>query len=397
MHRTNRSKIGIPIAGTTFFRLVLNTARRFAYPFAPALSRGLGVSLSAITSLIALNQITSVLGLFIGPLSDRVGYRKMMVFGLALLGIGMLVAAIFPSYVTVMTALFLAGLGKSAYDPAVQAWASERIPYHRRALVIGLLETSWSASTLIGIPVVALFMNRYGWQSPFFLMGVLGCIGSVALPFLVPKEKQYPSSGSPSVSYVRSFSQLLSNRPALGTLGYAFFVSAANDNLFVVYGAWLEKNFGLGLVALGLGTSLIGAVELAGEGLTAAVSDRIGPKKAVLIGLCCSIASYLLLPWLNTSLPAALTGLGLLFFTFEFTLVTSLTLSTEILPGYRATMMAAFFATAGVGRVVGALMGGFVWQLGGIFATGSTSGILTGLALLCMLWGVNGSSIEKDE
>jgi predicted MFS family arabinose efflux permease len=238
-------------------------------------------------------------------------------------------------------------------------------------------------------------MNRHGWQSPFFLMGVLGCAGSVALLFLVPKEKQPSHARSQPAPYLRTFSKLFSNRPALGTLGYAFWVSAANDNLFVVYGAWLEKSFGLGLVALGLGTSLLGASELAGEGLTAAVSDRIGPKRAVLVGLCCSIVSYLLLPWLNTSLPAALTGIGLLFFTFEFTLVTSLTLSTELLPGYRATMMAAFFSTAGVGRVVGALMGGFVWQAGGIFATGITSGFLTGMALFCMVWGLKGFSADK--
>jgi MFS transporter, DHA1 family, inner membrane transport protein len=42
------SRLVLPIIGATFFRLVLNTARRFVYPFAPALSRGLGVSLSSI-------------------------------------------------------------------------------------------------------------------------------------------------------------------------------------------------------------------------------------------------------------------------------------------------------------------------------------------------------------
>jgi predicted MFS family arabinose efflux permease len=230
-------------------------------------------------------------------------------------------------------------------------------------------------------------MNEYGWQSPFYLMGGLGCFGSVALLFIVPKENTKTPSRSPSISYLGSFSQLWSNRPALGILGYAFFVSAANDNLFVVYGAWLEKHFGLGLVALGLGTSLLGLSELAGEGLTAAISDRIGPKRAVLIGICCSLVCYLLLPWLNTSLPAALTGLGLLFFAFEFTLVTSLSVSTELLPGHRATMMASFFASAGMGRVVGALLGGFVWQAGGIFATGCVSGLLTGLALVCVVVG----------
>ena len=44
----------------TLYRLVLNTARRFAYPFAPVLSRGLGVPLTAVTSLIAVNQATGV-------------------------------------------------------------------------------------------------------------------------------------------------------------------------------------------------------------------------------------------------------------------------------------------------------------------------------------------------
>jgi len=59
-------------------RLLLNTARRFAYPFAPALSRGLGVSLTAFTSIIAVNQATTLLGMFFGPLADRLGYRLMM-------------------------------------------------------------------------------------------------------------------------------------------------------------------------------------------------------------------------------------------------------------------------------------------------------------------------------
>ena len=36
-------------------RIILNTARRFAYPFAPALSRGLDVPLTGVTSFIAVN------------------------------------------------------------------------------------------------------------------------------------------------------------------------------------------------------------------------------------------------------------------------------------------------------------------------------------------------------
>lgn len=390
MGHNQRSPLVLPIVGTTFFRLVLNTARRFAYPFAPVLSRGLGVSLSSVTSLIAINQVTSLLGALVAPLSDRLGYRKMMIAGMAMLGAGMLAAAFFPIYAVVLVALFLAGLGKSIFDPAVQAWAGNRVPYRRRAMVIGILETSWSASTLIGIPLVAVLMDRYGWQSPFLVMGILGGIGAVALFFIIPEEPETSRPKTSMTEYLGAYSHLIGNRAALGALGYAFFVSAANDNLFVVYGAWLEKSFGLGIVALGLGTSLIGVAELAGEGLTAAVSDRFGLKRAVFSGLSLSALSYLALPFLDTSLTAAMTGLAVLFFTFEFTLVTSLSLCTEMLPAYRATMMAGFFATAGIGRVLGALMGGAVWQAGGIFATGCVSGTLAVLGMFCLMAGLKG-------
>jgi DHA1 family inner membrane transport protein len=196
-------------------------------------------------------------------------------------------------------ALFLAGLGKSIFDPAVQAWVGNRVPYRRRALVMGIMETSWSASTLIGIPLVAIFMDRYGWQSPFLVMGGLGCIGAIALFFIIPKslnrkfEKYHPSE------YLGAYSRLIANKPALGALGYVFFVSAANDNLFVVYGAWLEKSFGLGIVALGLGTSLIGVAELAGRRPHRRVSDRFGLKRSLIAGLSLSVMSYFALPFLE--------------------------------------------------------------------------------------------------
>ena len=42
------SGLASSLGAAIFSRFVLNTARRFAYPFAPVLSRGLGVPLSLI-------------------------------------------------------------------------------------------------------------------------------------------------------------------------------------------------------------------------------------------------------------------------------------------------------------------------------------------------------------
>ena len=149
----SRAQLIIKISVVVICRLLLSTARRFAYPFAPVLSRGLGVPLTAITSLIAVNWATSLLGIVFGPLADRFGYRRMMIFGMAVLAIGMLAGGFIPVYGVMVIVLFLAGLGKIIFDPAVQAYVSERVPYKRRATAIGLLEIT----SLVELSITAVY------------------------------------------------------------------------------------------------------------------------------------------------------------------------------------------------------------------------------------------------
>ena len=80
----------LQIGIATLARLIINTSKRFPYTFSSALSRGLGVPLTDITSLIAINQATGVLSPIFGPLADRWGYRMMMLIGLIVLAMGML-------------------------------------------------------------------------------------------------------------------------------------------------------------------------------------------------------------------------------------------------------------------------------------------------------------------
>ena len=380
----------IKVTVVTICRLVLNTARRFAYPFAPVLSRSLGVPLTAITSLIAVNQATAILGVFIGPVADRLGYRIIMLAGLTMLVVGMFAAGLFPYYVVLLFTLFLAGMAKSTFDPAVQAYISARVPYRRRGLVIGFLEISWAGSTLVGIPVIGLLISAFGWRSPFLVMGGLGLSGIIILRKLMPAKNTSDNLPKTSFRFRDSWKQLVAERTALGALGFALFASMANDNLFVVYGAWIENAFQLSIVALGLGTSVIGIAELLGESMTAALADRFGLKRSVMVGLISSTLCYAILPLFGKTLSLALGGLFLIFFTFEFMIVTSLSLITELLPGSRATMMAGCFATAGIGRVIGALIGGPFWLAGGILTTSLISACLSGLALVSLSWGLYG-------
>lgn len=385
----DRNAMVRPLAAVLFSRLVLNTARRFAYPFAPVLSRGLGVPLSAMTALIAMNQATGVLAIFFGPLSDRLGYRMMMMVALAMLVLGMVLGGAFPVYIAVLAALFMAGMAKNVYDAAVQAYVGERVPYHRRGAAIGLIELSWAASTFIGVPVLGLAIARFGWRSPFFLLALAGAAGLAATLRWISSDRRDAGASEGTVgSPLNAVLKLFRHRTALGAMGFAFFISAANDNIFVVYGAWLESSFDLGVAALGMSTMAIGAAELCGEVLTATLADRVGLKRAVFFGTALTAASFVLLPFAGTSLPLALGALFVLFLCFEFTIVSTLTLGTELMPGARATMMAGFLAVAGIGRFVGALAGGVAWTHGGLQVTALLSLVSTLLALAVLVWGL---------
>ncbi|MGD9260565.1 MAG: MFS transporter [Desulfobacterales bacterium] len=394
LFKGSASRLIINVAIATLCRLVLNTARRFVYPFAPLLSRGLGVPLTAITSLIAINWATTIIAMFFGPITDRIGYRFMMILGVTLLALGMFTAYFLPVYGFLLVGLFLAGLGKSVFDPAVQSYISERVPYRRRGMAIGFLEYSWAGSTLLGIPLIAILIDRFGWRSPFLLMGLMAIIGIAALSFFLSDLNNVKARQSKKIDFKTAWRQIYEKKTARGAIAFIFLLSVANDNLFVVYGAWLENTFGLSIVALGIGTATIGAAELIGESMTASLADRFGLKRSVMTGLSCCIISYIVLPLLGNTIVLALSGLFLIFLTFEFTVVTSVPLVTELLPESRATMMACYMAAAGFGRVVGALIGGPVWLMGGMIATGFVSATISALALLALIWGLH-SWIEE--
>ena len=383
-------RLVVELAAVALARFVLNTARRFAYPFAPALARGLEVPLTSVTSLVAINQGTGLLSPLLGPLADRWGPRTMMLLGLAFLAAGMLAAGALPLYATVLLALLLAGIGKSCFDPAVQAFIGARVSWERRGLAIGLVEFAWAGSSLIGIPLVGLLIGRHGWRSPFLLLG-LGAVASfVLLALLLPRVQPPRAAGPARMTVIQGWRLLLRRRAALGALGYSVCFAMANDTLFVVYGAWLERDFDLPLAKLGTATIAIGAAELLAEVMTAFLSDRIGLARAAVGGVALTAAAYFLLPVAARNLPLALGALFIVFLAFEFTVVTAVGLITEVMPDARGTMMGALGATSGTGRMLGALTGGYVWLWGGLAATSVVAATLAVLALGSLVWGLRG-------
>ena len=345
-----------------------------------------------MTAIIAAGQFTSLLGVFAGPMADRFGCRMMMRAGLAILALGMIICGLVPLYWPVFAGLVVASFGKTIFDPAIQAFVGNNVSFERRGRVVGIIETAWAGSTLIGIPALGLIIDHIGLRQSFFLLGLLGAVGWLVLGLVIPKDEGGSALAKGRLSFWASMIQLFKIRAAAGMLLFGFFISVANDCLFVVYGAWFEQDFSVSIVTLGFSTIAIGSAELLGEFLTAMFSDRIGLKRAIVIGPLAAISAYLMLPVIGQSLALGMVGLFLVFLAFEFTMVTSFTLCTEVIPQTRATMMAGYYAISGVGRMIGVLVAGLVWSWAGIEGVACVSAGLTMVGLATLLWGLRGWS-----
>jgi predicted MFS family arabinose efflux permease len=366
------------VAVILFSRFALNLQSRIVYPFLPAIARGLGVPLETASLLLTVRALTGATSPVFGLLADRHSRRAAMLGGLAALVLGTALVGAAPSFAVALGAFALLGLSKASYDPGAQAFVGDAVPYNRRGRIMGILELPWSMAWLIGVPVAGFLIVRSGWRAPFWVIAGLGALSLLATWLLFPRVSRNPADHRPP-------HRIHFTRPAVMALLVSFLLTAANENIFVVYGAWMETQFGLTITALGLSSIVIAVAELAAEASSAGLVDRLGKRRAVIGGLALSGIAYLLLPPLARNLAGALLGITLVVLTFEFTIVSMLPLVSELATDARGTLLAVNVAAMSLGRVLGSLSGPRLWAQRGLWANTLLSAVAVLMAML-ILW-----------
>ena len=380
-----------------FTRILVDTGTQLFFPFLPMIAAGLGVSEVVAGRLVSLRSMTGLAAPLFGAWADRRGYRLVMRFGLAIAAVGFTLIGLSNNLWLATLGVLLAGIGGYSFVPNLQAYLSNMLPYNRRARGIGILEYAWALAGIVGLFVMGQLIALTSWRAPFFVLGGSLLVAAVLYGYLPGREQSPVPRAATTDSAgrrLRDFFHLgLRTQSAYFTIAISGLVMFAAMNLFITYGTWLAREYGLQAGALGTVALVMGLSDLSGSVSVSLFTDRIGKRRSVYVGAGTAAFFFAMLPLFNQTLILAIVGLFCARGLFEFTVVANLTLLSEQVAAQRAKVLTLAAALATVGTAVAGFTGPWLYETGGIAWVGLCSAVALFTASLVARFAVR----EPDE
>lgn len=159
-------------------------AQAIAY-VAPSISRDWQLERGALGPVFAAGLLGIMLGsLFIAPLADRLGRRRIILASTVIFGLLTLVTPLASDATGLLVLRFLTGFGLGGAMPNAISLTSEYSPARRRAFLVMLMFGGFSLGSALGGFAAAYLIPHYGWRAVFVLGGVMPL---ALLPLLIAK------------------------------------------------------------------------------------------------------------------------------------------------------------------------------------------------------------------
>src|ERR1700675_2863667 len=140
---------------------------------APALAKEWGLTKGALGPVFSAGLFGLMIGaLVFGPLADRIGRKKIIIFSTLAFGLGTLITAFVQDVNTLLAIRFLTGLGLGGAMPNAIAMTSEFNPRRRRATMVMIMFCGFSVGAALGGFLAAALIPLFGWRSVFVVGGL---------------------------------------------------------------------------------------------------------------------------------------------------------------------------------------------------------------------------------
>lgn len=159
---------------------------------APILAEAWQVSPAQFGPIFAAGLVGILVGqLIAGPLSDRLGRRKIILACTLVFAVLTLATAKAQSLQTLLILRFLTGVGLGGATPNIIALTAELSPQRLRATAITVMFAGFPLGAAIGALISSALIPAYGWQSVFVLGGIIPLLLLAVLALRLPESAQY--------------------------------------------------------------------------------------------------------------------------------------------------------------------------------------------------------------
>lgn len=271
----------------TLWLLVFSAASQtmILSPILPRIGTELSIPDAVLGTLVSVYSImVGVFAILAGPVSDRVGRRRILILGCATMTVALSLHGFVTGYYSFLAVRIFAGCAGGVLSGAAVSYIGDYFPYTRRGWATGWVMSGSAFGQIFGIPLGILMAARWGFRSPFFLFAVTMALTVLLLIFLVPQPNVFRNRERLSIKGAAANYLAMLRRPEVAWAATAFFMMFLGVSVFVIYlPTWLERDIGLTGDQIAL-MFLFGGIANVLTGPNAGkLSDRVGRKGIVLL------------------------------------------------------------------------------------------------------------------
>ena len=158
-------------------------------PLGPQFTALFGISDAQFGMLVSAYTLAGGLsGLLASSYVDKFDRKRLLLVLYILFALATLACGLAPSYASLLVARIAAGVFGGVLSSLSQTIVGDVIPYERRGRAMGIVMTSFSVSTVAGVPIGLFLAAHLGWHAPFFgiagLCALLVVFAGMTLPAL---------------------------------------------------------------------------------------------------------------------------------------------------------------------------------------------------------------------